>query len=1195
MSALERLNDYLRRLERRLRIRELSRGAAALGAAALGMTVLLVMIVNSRAFSAPSVTGARIALFLALAFVLAFGLILPFVRLNRNRAARRAEEAFPEFEERLLTYAERSGDAEKDPFLELLADDALRVAQAAEPRRIVTPHRITGFLSAAAGAIAVLIWLGVAGPGYLGYGTSLLWAGAGRGAGKPFYDVRVVPGDHKVRRGSDQLVSAYLSGFATHDVRLMARYEGASKWEEVRMRSEVGGSGFEFLFAGLPESVDYYVIAGAVRTKRFRLDVVDLPRVKRIRVTYRYPDWARLQDTVEENGGDLRAVEGTEADLAIETDKPLDSGVAMISDGPEVTLNAGEGNWASGRVRIDKDGLYHIAALHEGEKVRITEDYFIEALKEMAPIVRIHRPGRDYRANPVEEVTIAAEAEDDFGLHELSLLYSVNGGPEQKIDLLGRAGAKQAGKSAVIALEDHNLVPGDVISFYAVARDARTSSRTDMFFIEAQPFEREYSQSQQSGGMGGGGDQDQNRISERQKEIIAATWNIIRDQNLSRAKAAEDGKFLSDVQAALKDQALSLARRMQARELAGTNEEFKSFSRDMEAAAAAMGEAADKLKALGWREALPPEQKALQHLLRAESMFRKIQVARGSRGGGGGGGGNMGRDLENLFDLELDTEKNQYETGQRGASGGQQAREIDEALQKLKELARRQQELAQQQQRQQQSFQQRWQQEMLRREAEQLQRRIEELSRGQSSQQGSSQSSQQAMSRGGAQGRSQGDARIQQTLERLKQATEEMRRANSAAGQGSAEGNAESRRAAERLQEASELLSGLRRQEAGQQLGDISERAQKLAGQQREFADRLKNLYAQHQALTGQTPQGRQPAADPREVARLAEEKKAMADELQSLERQMQQAVRDLAGSQQASSSKLREALGEMQQRELTLRMKYLAEWIRRGLGAYAWLREAPVTEGLDRLSRQLGEAQRALGESPRSGENLDSALARVEQLRNQLQRLTEEMQRGEQGRQGAQRGGQRGEQGGAQRGEQGGQQGAQSGGNQPGGQQGGAAPGEGDRRGEGRQYGGAGGPLRSFSAMNTGERLPPDTGIEPPATDYRGIEQAYREGLRDLSELRRSMRENPDLAGDLQELIRQMQRLDPKRFPGNPALVEQLRTQLLPTLEHVELLLRRQLEDSGEGQVRSGLARPVPPGYADAVAEYYRKLSRSQ
>src|SRR5205823_9299593 len=170
------------------------------------------------------------------------------------------------------------------------------------------------------------------------------------------------------------------------------------------------------------------------------------------------------------------------------------------------------------------------------------------------------------------------------------------------------------------------------------------------------------------------------------------------------------------------------ASRMRSRELAGANQEFQSFAQDMEKAAEAMGPATEKLKALQWQSALTPEQKALQHVLRAEATFRKIQVAFGNRGGGGGGGG-AARDLDNLFDLELDTEKNQYETGRQMASADQRAREIDEALQKLEQLARRQQELAEQQRKGQQTFQQRWQQEMLRREAEQLQRQMEQLTR----------------------------------------------------------------------------------------------------------------------------------------------------------------------------------------------------------------------------------------------------------------------------------------------------------------------------------------------------------------------------------------------------------------------------------------------------------------------------------
>src|SRR6202011_2829821 len=116
----------------------------------------------------------------------------------------------------------------------------------------------------------------------------------------------------------------------------------------------------------------------------------------------------------------------------------------------------------------------------------------------------------------------------------------------------------------------------------------------------------------------------------------------------------------------------------------------------MAAAAEAMGPASQKLQVRKWQEAIPDEQKALQHLLRAEATFRQIEVAFGSRGGGGGGG-SAGRDLASLFDLELDTEKNQYETAQTASPAEQKAKEVDDALAKLDALARRQEELAQKQ------------------------------------------------------------------------------------------------------------------------------------------------------------------------------------------------------------------------------------------------------------------------------------------------------------------------------------------------------------------------------------------------------------------------------------------------------------------------------------------------------------------
>jgi hypothetical protein len=99
---------------------------------------------------------------------------------------------------------------------------------------------------------------------------------------------------------------------------------------------------------------------------------------------------------------------------------------------------------------------------------------------------------------------------------------------------------------------------------------------------------------------------------------------------------------------------------------------------------------------------------------------------------------------------------------------------------------------------------------------------------------------------------------------------------------------------------------------------------------------------------------------------------------------------------------------------------------------------------------------------------------------------------------------------------------------------------------------------------------------------------------MRDLNQLRQAVQEDPEMAKQVQELIREMERLDPSRYPGNPALVEQLHSQVLANVDKLELQLRRQIDDKQSGQVRSGDTNTVPQGYEEPVAEYYRRLSKN-
>ena len=99
------------------------------------------------------------------------------------------------------------------------------------------------------------------------------------------------------------------------------------------------------------------------------------------------------------------------------------------------------------------------------------------------------------------------------------------------------------------------------------------------------------------------------------------------------------------------------------------------------------------------RGALPGEQQALASLQRAEEAYRDVRVRMTQEQGGGGGGGQQSaaaEELADLFQLEMDKLRNQYETVQRSQQQTADAK-VDAMLERLKELARRQEQEAERQ------------------------------------------------------------------------------------------------------------------------------------------------------------------------------------------------------------------------------------------------------------------------------------------------------------------------------------------------------------------------------------------------------------------------------------------------------------------------------------------------------------------
>jgi hypothetical protein len=1251
MSYRNELNSYITRLHRRMQLGAWLRGAAIFTGTALFVTVVLILLLNQLAFPTNGISLSRVVILAALAAAATFGVALPIKRLTEAQAVRRAELASTGLGQRLTTYQER-GSQKNDPFMELLAADTLAHVQGVEPSMLVRGNRLVALGGAGVACLIVLIWMIVAGPGYLGYGASLLWSGPKKNT---LYAISINPGNVTVRRNSDQLIAAQITGMQPAKAQLFAHYQSGSGWEQVLMqRTPSSGTGatYQFVFAGLPENVEYYVTAGPLVSEHYKMRVVDLPAVKEIQVTYHYPTWTGMKPVTEDHSGDLRAIEGTDAVIQVRTDKPLKDGQLVTDGGQTIHLTGGPGNTYQGSIHMEKDGVYYLAANDESQSVRLSEDYFIATDKAMPPEISIVRPGGDYRASAIEEVAVGVKGSDEFGLKDMQLHYSVNGGPVRDVHLLKVPDAKSADGAYALALEDFKLVPGDLVSLYATARDGHSEARTDISFIQVDPFEREFSQSQQSGAgasAGGGQSSDQTEISRREKELIAATWKQQNDKTTTPGGAAAQGQFLSQAQKKLRDQVNALSARMQSRDISEANQEFTDFDKYMHDAASAMDPAADKLLSTQWKDAIPLEQKALQALLRAEATLRNIQVAFGQQGGGSGD--NAGRDLASLFDLELDTAKNQYETAQSATAAERHEKDIEDTLAKLDALARRQQDLANRQQNLEQSFQQRWEQEMLRREAEQLQRQMEQLaeknhqgSNGSQSRQSSQQQSSSTQNNSGNPGStdSESDSKIEpnsqsarrqsgsassasssgslsesqiaQVLNRLQQAVNTMRSSNDPERD-----RTNAQHAADQLRQASNLLSATQQRLASEKVDSLAREGERLSHEQSIQAGRINKFAGQdapnvtdlNAMLTRR-----------RELAQLAQDRQQLSDDLSKLQSSIRGTAREMAPSQPGVAQSLRDALTEMDNSDLDNRTQRTADWLRRGVDPTTQGTEDQIAQGLTKLSQQLQQASKGMSQAKqREEESTEQDRAEVmdqlERLRNQIESMTRS--RGDNSRAGqngqVDQSGQpdqnsqlsrNGRVGSGQTGEQKGLNSSQLGRNQ-------RSPfgansaqdllsadlgnqNRGVQSGEVRDAGGGSADSTVWNNINTGnnhyghprrQSAPMDASGNPP-----DVEGAYQQGMHELNRLRQRIKDDPQAAKNIAELTRQMEHLDPSRFPGNPAMVEEMHRQILSSLNRLEL----QLQHGGiSPQARTGRSYSVPPGYQDSVAEYYRRLSKSQ
>jgi hypothetical protein len=438
-----------------------------------------------------------------------------------------------------------------------------------------------------------------------------------------------------------------------------------------------------------------------------------------------------------------------------------------------------------------------------------------------------------------------------------------------------------------------------------------------------------------------------------------------------------------------------------------------------------------------------------------------------------------------------------------------------------------------------------------------------------------------------------------------------MRRADNAAQTADA-----ARRAAEALRQAQDLLAGSQQQLASGKVDSLAREAARLRQDERSQADRINGLANAQNDETNPTDLDAM-RARLRQRDQLAGERQQLSDSLSRLERNLRESARTMAPNEPGVAGKLRDALTEMDDADLDNRVQRTADWLRRGINPNATGTESDIAQGLDKLSQDLQQAQRAMGQEKPSQKDTaqgdpSALLSQVERLREQIEsmsgsengnsRMSQSTQQGQSNGQQPSSSGQlsrNGQQDG--RGAAGSQPAfGPSGQNRQGGPVGAQRSGDlgnqtrSGASGDVRYSGGFGADSTVWNNINTGNNrysrirqrtdAPRDASANPADT-----ERIFQQEMRQLSQLRQMTHDDPETAKEVAELTRQMQHLDPGRFPGNPAMVEQMHREVLSSVDRLELELERQ---GATPDVRTAKPDAVPAGYQDAVADYYKRLS---
>ncbi|QDU29177.1 hypothetical protein ETAA8_42840 [Anatilimnocola aggregata] len=817
-------------------------------------------------------------------------------------------------------------------------------------------------------------------------------------AGQEFA-LTIEPGNTEVERGTSLLVLARIQGRMPAEATL--HYTLASGEEQTMpMPPSLADPVFGARIPVVLEPLEYFVTADQQTSPKYRVTVFEYPKLDRADAELDYPQYTGLEKKLIQDVRTLSAVEGTKLTLQFRLNKPVvtarltNSRSDAVGEPIELTASADEPLVYEAKLTAQQSRRLKLELVDDaGRKNQKQEQFTINVLPNLPPTLKPTFPARDVEVSALEELDVRASVTDDFGLQRVGITFSIAGQPSQDIVLSEQAAAKQKHDLAhQLKLEELKAEPDQLLSYYWWAEDhdpqgnvRRTQS--DMYFAEVRPFEeifrqgeqppggqQQQRQQQQQQGQGQNA-QDAQQLAKLQKDIINATWKIIRREITTQLTPAfaDDVEQIRLSQAAAQEQAAALAERL---------EDEKSLAH-VEAVLEHMQAATQQLQLAQEgpaREPLPvalaAEQAAYQALLklraREHEVTRQQQQQQQGQQSSQQSASRSQQQREQLQQLDLKEEENRYETQQAAQEQQQESaadRENRQVLNRLRELAQRQHDLNDRLKELQSALE----EAETPAEKEEIRRQLQRL---QDEQRQILQDTDELQSR---LDQPENQERMAEQQQQLDETRDQVRRASEALQQEKVGQAAAAGTRAE--QQFDELREEFRRRAANR----FGEEVQQLRQSARELEQKEEQIAEQLRETTDKPPE--RPTLEDKETSRepLAQELADQRQRLTNLQDQMRDTIERAEATEPILSERLYETARNLRDQKIEQALQSTERSVRQGLTQDAQKQEAAASEGLKQLREGIERAAEGV---------LGDETEALRRAREELQQLSRELNR---------------------------------------------------------------------------------------------------------------------------------------------------------------------------------------------------------